>query len=229
MSFLKSALNALLKPADDPRQSTAYTYERQRALLLKVRSLLVDMSAARQRLTRKTAVLEPTITDLEEQARQALLAGREDVARLALQRQQMTAIEHDMIGSQLDEMQQEEQRLLLVEHRLVSQIEAYMARREHLDTRFSAAESQVRLNKAMQKVFQDLADLDLMIETAAARTDQMEARASWLNEMVEDGRVLRTAVPTDALLNDPVTAVDLDTAVAEQLARLKRQVGSPSP
>jgi len=220
MSFLKSCLETLLKPADDPRQSAAYTYERQRVLLVKVRGLLVDIENARQQHSDKTAVLTLTINELETHATTALKNGREHVARQKLQQQQLAITEQQMQQTRMSDLDREAQRLLLVKQRLVSQIETYLARREELLARYSNAESQVQLNKALQTIFRDLADTDQIVERAETRTEQMEARASLLNEDIE-----HVYWPTETvafnLATETALSPSLNLAVESKLAQLK--------
>ena len=83
---LKKRLEALMAPADDPRLKYTQTWERQRVLLARVQHALVDISAAKKRLEVKVTDVRPRMPQLEEQARQSLREGREDMARLALQR-----------------------------------------------------------------------------------------------------------------------------------------------
>lgn len=220
MSFLKSCLETLFKPAEDPRQSAAYTYERQRVLLVKVRNLLTDIESARQQLAEKTAVLTLTIDTLESHARTALENGREDIARQKLQQQQLAITEQQMQKNRINELDREAQRLLLVKQRLVSQIETYLTRREELLARYSNAESQVQLNKALQTIFRDLADTDQIVELAETRTEQMEARASLLDEDIE-----HVYWPTDTaalnLAKETTLSPSINLAVETKLAQLK--------
>jgi phage shock protein A len=223
MSFLKSCLDTLLKPAADPRQGAVYTDERQRAMLLKVRSLLADIDSTRQQHTRKTAVLAATIAQLEKQARADLANGREDLARRRLQQQQMISLEQQQIQIQIGELDQEEERLRLAEHRLLTHIEAYIARREALLARYSSAETQVQLNMGLQKLFRDLASLEDIIELAETQTDQMETRASLLDADVENELWCHTAVTLNPLLQISPN-LDLQQQVEVELRRLKEQV-----
>ena len=225
MSFLKSCLNTLLKPAEDPRQSAAYTYERQRVLLVKVRNLLTDIENTRQQLIEKTAVLTITIDTLESQAQTALENGREDIARQKLQQQHLAITEQQMQQTRIHDLDRESERLLLVKQRLVSQIETYLARREELLARYSNAESQVQLNKALQTIFRDLADTDQIVELAETRTEQMEARASLLDEDIEH---IYWPIETVSLKLAKETALSprLNLAVETKLAQLKEN--SPS-
>lgn len=227
MSFLKSCFNTLLKPAADPRQGAVYSEERQRTMLLKVRSLRADIGNTRQQHTRKTAVLATTMTQLETQARADLANGRDDLARQRLQQQQMLALEQHMIQTQIGELDREEQRLRLAEHRLVTHIEATLARQEVLMARYTSAESQVQLNKGLQKLFRDLDSLEHIIELAETQTDQLEARASLLDEDVENELWLNTAV-TPHPIKDINYNKDLNQRVEVELRRLKEQVASVS-
>lgn len=221
MSFLKSCLDTLLKPAEDPRQSAAYTYERQRVLLVKVRNLLTDIENARQQLTEKTAVLTTTIDELEAQAKVALENGNENLARQKLQQQQLVLVEQQMQHTRMSELDQEAQRLLLVKHRLVSQIEIYLARREELLARYSNAESQVKLNKDLQSIFRDLADSDQIVEMAEVRTERMEARASLLDEDIEHIYWPNLTTPLNST-KAPTLPTELNQAAENKLAQLKK-------
>jgi phage shock protein A len=86
---------------------------------------------------------------LEVQARRALAGGREDLARMALQRKQTSLDELDGLERQLAEMEQEEERLTLGQQQLAGRIEEFRTRREAMVARYTAAEAQVRVNEAL--------------------------------------------------------------------------------
>ena len=223
MSFLKSCLETLLKPAEDPRETAAYTYERQRDLLVKVRSLLTDIEKVRQQLSEKTAVLTATIDELETEATAALKNGREDLARQKLQQQQLAFTERDMLQTRINELDREAQRLLLVKHKLIHQIETYLARREELLARYNNAESQVKLNKALQSIFRDLADTDQIVDLAEARTEQMEARASLLDEDIDHIYWPEPSRSSLSIQEQPLPP-EFNQDVEAKLKRLKEQI-----
>lgn len=224
MSFLKSCLETLLKPAEDPRQSAAYTYERQRKLLVKVRGLLADIEKTRQQLTEKTAVLTPIINELEIQAMSALTEDHENLARQKLQQQQIALIEQQMLQTRINELDHEAQRLMLVKTRLVTQIETYLARREEIMARYNNAESQVKLNRALQSIFRDLADSDQIVELAETRTEQMEARASLLDHDIERVHWANTTSSPN-IANAMTLSEDINQLVESKLAQLQKQTG----
>lgn len=224
--LLKVWLNTLLSPAEDPRQTFAYAYQRQRELLVKVQQALTDLATSKERLANKTVEVQKKLPQLEEQARRSLIANREDLARLALQRRQVAAMELKTLEAQVHEVEQEEQRLSLVEQRLSTQIEAFFARQEVIAARYSAAEAQVRVNEALGGVSQELADLGRALEKAEQTTEHMQARASALDELVEAGILETPGLTSGDAVERELAQVDVAQAVEKQLAALKSQLKS---
>lgn len=220
-SWLKKGLDALLKPAEDPRRTAVYLPQRQHELLRHVQRALANITQIREGLAQKTAVRQARLPLLEEQARCALHDGQEESARLLLRRRQITAVEMQAIAAQLQTICQKEQQLLAAEQHLVAQIEAYAARQEAMVARYHTAASQIQVNKAIQGIFYDLADLGEVIATAEAHTEQLEARADWLNGAFSDSLLAGTAAPLDGEYGG------VETAVEAELARLKSVIRDP--
>jgi phage shock protein A len=223
--FFRRLLGGLLAPAEDPRQTFGNAYQRQRDSLRKVQRALADIGAAKQRLQSKTAEVEAKLPQLEEQARRALLAGREDLARIALRRRQVAGLEMQTLQDQVREVEREEQRLALVEQRLATQIEAFYARQEVLEARYSAAEAQVRINEALSGVSTELADLGVALEKAEAKTERMQARASAIDQLIESGVLEVPSVLAAEPLEAQLPPADVSRAVEEHLALLRGQLG----
>src|SRR5260370_37627995 len=124
---------------------------------------------------------------MEDQARRELKAGHEAAARLALQRRQVGVRELATQERQLAEVEKEGAGLAVIEQRLAGQIEAFAARQEVIRARFSAAEAQVRINEAMTGVSKDFADLTATLQRAEQTTEDMQARATAIDRLVEEG------------------------------------------
>lgn len=215
------ALGAMFKPAADPRQTFAPPYVRQRQLLDQVQQALVDMRAAKGRLTDQTTEVRRKLPDLEEQARRALIADREDLARLALQRKQIATIELQELEEHVHAVELEEQRLALVEQRLSTEIEAFRARQEVIAARYSAAEAQVRINEALGGVSQEIADLTEALAKAEETTEHMQARAVAIDELVQAGIL---DAPGADVVDSHLNAMDVSKAVDSQLSALRAEL-----
>src|ERR687897_1883875 len=83
---VKSKLSKLLDRAEDPTETLDYSYEQQLRLLQDVKRGVADVVTSKKRLEMQTSQLEQSVVKLETQARDALAAGREDLARAALER-----------------------------------------------------------------------------------------------------------------------------------------------
>src|SRR5690606_21127399 len=87
-ALIKAKMSQLLDQAEDPAVTMDYSYERQLELLRDVKRGIVEVVTSRRRLELQAEKLRQNADTLERQARQALASGREDLARLALQRKQ---------------------------------------------------------------------------------------------------------------------------------------------
>src|SRR5215203_2714243 len=83
---IKAKFSKLLDRAEDPGETLDYSYEKQLQMLQNVKRGVADVVTAKKRLQLQTTQLEQSVVKLETQARQAVAAGREDLAREALQR-----------------------------------------------------------------------------------------------------------------------------------------------
>jgi phage shock protein A len=197
--LIKRSLDAVMTPAADPRRATTDPLQRQREALLQVRQAAVDLAAARQRLAPLAAATRGQIEDLRGAARQALLDGREDVARSLLARRRSDAADLARLDHQLAAIEREEQRLLAVEQRLASRIAAIQARHHLIAARYRAADEE---------------------ETAS-----LQARAAAIERMVADG-LLEPPAWLGREANRPAAPAADDTHdVERQLAALKQELG----
>src|SRR3984885_8117080 len=76
-------LESVLRSPDDPREALDYSYERQLEMLQRVRRGVADVATSRKRVELQMNQINQTSTKLEKQAKDALAAGREDLAREA--------------------------------------------------------------------------------------------------------------------------------------------------
>jgi phage shock protein A len=199
--LLKKSTEVALAPAPDPRVTHLTSHQRQRALLNQVVKAGAEVGAAKERLRAAAEAVRQKLPAMEEQARRELKAGHETAARLALQRRQVVVRELETLERQLAEVEKEEAALAVIEQRLSGQIEAFAARQEVIKARFSAAEAQVRISEAMTGVSQDFADLTAALHRAEQTTEDMQARATAIDRLVEEGdlEAMSFAAGSDAI------------------------------
>ena len=186
MLFRVRASSALDR-AEDPRQVLEYAYRQQQELQRKLRQGLIEVAASKRQLEQQAAKLNQRMPQLDDQARRALQAGREDLARTAVQRKQTAATEITGLEAQIGEVGEEERKLTQAEQQLAARIEEFRTRRGVVAARLTAAEAQVKITEALTGVSDEFAELSMAVGRAEERTERMLARASAIDTLIDQG------------------------------------------
>ena len=217
-----------LDQAEDPNEMLDYSYERQRDLLTKVRRGVADVATSKKRLELQEAKLQEGVVKLEGQARQALAAGREDLARTALERKAGVQAQLQSIGAQREQLQAEQDKLSAAEQKLETRIEAFRVRKETIKAQYTAAEAQTRIGEAFSGISEDMADVGMTMERAEDKVQTMQARAGAIDELLESGALDDLSAGGDVVDREQA-ALSSQSAVEDDLARLKGEIGAGSP
>ncbi len=152
-------------------------------------------------------------------------AGREDLARIALQRKQESLSQLQGLEDQIADLEKEQERLTLAEQRLALKIEAFRTRKETIKAQYSAAEAQVKIGEAATGVSEEMADVGLAIERAEDKTERMRARAAAIDELVAAGTLEDFTGRTDVVERE-LAKLQTSQNVEMELAALKQQMRS---
>ncbi len=215
--------DAALDRAEDPRQTLDYACDRQRALLREVRQGLVEVATSRRELEVHGQKLRARLPQCEELSRRALAAGREDLARAALQHKQACQAELAELDRQLDEVKDEERKLILAERQCTRRVEALRARRSALSARYTAAEAQARVSEAAGGFTGESAELGAALERAEAKIERMQARALALDALLAEDAAALPPVSRDAVEAE-LEGLAARQAVEVELAALRAQL-----
>tara|TARA_Y100000758_G_scaffold80093_1_gene54194 strand:+ start:249 stop:968 length:720 start_codon:yes stop_codon:yes gene_type:complete len=186
-TIVKSKMNRILDTAEDPRETLDYSYEKQLEMLRNVKKGVVEMVAAKRRIQQQAVTVQANIEKLEAQAKQALEADREDLARLALQRKQAATVELQGLDEQISGMEHEQEKLTQAEQRLQAKVAAFKTKKEVIKAQYTAAQAQVRIGSALSGISEEMGDISLAAERAENKTEQMRARAGAIDELASIG------------------------------------------
>jgi phage shock protein A len=228
MIFSAKASKALDR-AEDPRETLDYSYEKQRELLQKVRRGVADVATSRKRLDLQTQQLRQQMDKLENQGRQALAAGREDLAREALTRRSALQQQLDDLATQHAALQAEEEKLTLASQRLQAKVDAFRTRKETIKATYTAAEAQTRIGEAFSGISEEMGDVGLAVQRAEDKTQMMQARAGAIDELLASGAL---DDPTGTSKDD--IALELErmastNEVESELQRMKGELAAGEP
>jgi phage shock protein A len=227
-NVVKAWISKLLDRAEDPAVTLDYSYEKQREMLQKVKKGIADVVTAKKRLELQTQKLEIELPKLDEQARQALSAGREDLARAALERKAFAQQQLQGLDQQISGLAQQQDKLSESEKRLAAKVETFRTQKETIKAQYSAAEAQVRIGEAATGIGEEMADTGLAIERARDKTEQMQARAAAVDELVAAG-TLEDYTSSGTELDRELAQVSASQQVDADLDRLKGELAAGGP
>ncbi len=225
-TIIKAKFSKLLDRAENPTETLDYSYEQQLQLLQNVKRGVADVVTAKKRLELQTSQLEQSVVKLETQARQALGAGREDLARQALERKSAVQQQLQGLDDQIQGLGQQQEKLVSSEKALQAKIEAFRSEKEVIKAQYSAAEAQVRIGEAATGIGTQMADTGLAIQRARDKTEQMQARAGAIDELVQSGALEDFSSGGQTELDRELAQLASQSQVDADLAKLKAEVGS---
>src|ERR687883_1637441 len=229
-TVVKAKISKLLDKAEDPGETLDYSYQKQLENLQNVKKGIADIVTAKKRLQMQSSKLEQSVVKLDTQARQALAAGNEELARTALERKNVAQTELQSLDTQIAELESQQQKLTDSEQKLRAKVESFRTKKEVIKAQYNAAEAQVRISEAATGVGEEMADVGLAMQRAVDKTENMKARADAVSE-------LEAAGTFDDLTALGSGADDIDRQLAEltsssqvddELAKMKAELGSGS-
>ncbi len=231
-TLTKAKISHLLDHAEDPAETLDYTYERQLEDLQNVKQGIVEVVTAKKRLQSQEADLRQQADKLDGQARDAMSAAREDLARAALERKQLIVQEIGSLDQQVSELESEQEKLIAAEQQLQTKIEQFRSKKDVIKAQYSAAEAQVQISEAATGVGDEMADVGAAMQRAIDKTDQMQARASAVDELQAAGTFedLTTLGPAQDDVDRQLDELGAKSKVDDEFARLKAEVAAgPQP
>jgi phage shock protein A len=214
-----------LDRAEDPTETLDYSYEQQVTLLQNIKRGIADVVTAKKRLQMQQTTLEQSVVKLETQARQAVGAGREDLARQALERKSGVQQQLQGLDAQVQQLEEQQEKLSANEKELSARIESFRSQKEVMKAQYSAAEAQVRIGEAATGIGEQMADTGLAIQRAKDKTEQMQARAGAMDELISSGTLEDFTTPGQSQLDRELAQVASQSQVESELAQMKSELG----
>ncbi len=224
--IVRAKISKLLNRAENPTETLDYSYEQMQEQLQNVKRGVADVVTAKKRLELQTQKLEQNVVKLETQARQALAANREDLARQALERKSAAQQQLQGLDDQIKGLADQQEKLVAGQQQLETRIEAFRSQKEVMKAQYSAAEAQVRIGEAATGIGRGMADTGLAIQRAKEKTEDLQARASAIDELTTTGALEDFTAGDQTQLDRELAQLSSTNQVDQDLARLKAEVGA---
>ena len=227
-TIFKAKATKAIDRMEDPRETLDYSYQRQMEMLQKVKRGLLDVATSRKRLELQGEQLQAKAAKLHDQAKRAMEADREDLAREALSRRAAIEPEMESLKVQHAQLQAEEAKLTEASKRLSAHLEAFRTRKETIKATYTAAEAQTKIGEALSGISGEMGDIGLAVQRAEDKTLAMQSRAGAIDELLASGALDDLSVGSDHLEAELGRAV-ASSEVEIELARLRAELPAAEP
>ncbi|QWK22685.1 PspA/IM30 family protein [Thermus antranikianii] len=211
--LIRANLSDLLRRAEDPEKIINQALEDMKEALREAREQVAAAMAEGKRLEREVESHLQEATLWEEKAKEALKAGREDLAKEALRRRKRAL---DLAEG--FKQQAEEQKALV--NRLMTQLKALEAKIDEAEARKKLLLARKKGVEAAEAVRRMESKLDA--HPALEAFEEMEAR---ILSMEDRHQALKELDSQD--LEKELAALSAEKELEEELSRLKKELGQP--
>ena len=220
VDLFQAKTHKLLSDLEDPNATLDLSYEKMIVGLQDTKRHLADVVAQQQSLHRQIGKVDAEVAEAEEDARLAVGAGRDDLARAALVHKQDALTKRKVLDDALSAITPQVQKLVAYERKLADRIEMFRTQKEVMKTTYTAAQAQVKVTESLTGLGGHLGDTSGALRRANAKVEGMRDKADALGGMLDSGLL------TDQFDDRGATKRELDalkatSAVDDELARLK--------
>ena len=221
-TVVQAKMNKIMDKIEDPRETLDLSYEKQLQLLQNVKRGVAEVTTSKKRLELQKAKLQMSLDKLDGQAKEALQAGREDLARKALESKAALQAQSAILDQQIADLNEQQQKLMAAESRLATKVESFRTRKETIKAQYSAAEAQVKITESVTGISEEMADVGMAVQRAEEKTENMKARSAALDELLEAGTLTDYSGSDD--LDRELAKVKAGSSVDDMLAKMKEEM-----
>lgn len=211
--LLNTRVNALLDRLEDENESADYAVEQLRDELTRVKEAILDLVTEKKRLEKRRESLQEKIEERNEQAREAVAAGREDLAREVLRKKQRELNDLEDLDEQISDLSDAQEDLIERSEELERRVDHYRAKRARAAARETAARADLATKGGVGSA-------DRYAEAAADDIDEREARAAALEELEARG-----VFDDDEDLDAELARLRTDDEIEDELSTIRKEMG----
>lgn len=218
--------NTALDAMEDPTQVMNLSYEKQLEQLQNMRRAVVQVATEEKHIELLEQQAQAQADHLTAQAQQALRAGREDLARQALQRKEALLAQVNGYKTQLAQLQAQEAHLAEVQSKVEARVSAFRGQKEMLSAQYSAAQASVGANEAVTGLSSEMSEMSLAMQRAQEKVLHMQARADAIDTLMTSGSL---EAPGEDSLDQQLRQITEEHNVDAQLVAMREQLQLPAP
>ncbi len=224
-TFFKVRANAALDKAEDPGQVMDYSYNKQLEQLQQIKRSIADVATAKSRLELQQSQALAKVNQRDQQARTALSAGREDLARMALQEKETGMLLVNGFEQQIAQLHEQEEKLLAMQRAVTTRVEAFRTQKEMVKAQYNAAQAQVKINETLTGMSEEASEMNLAMQRAQDKVLGMQARANAMETLIEADDISVQLLPGGgSSLDRELQKISSEQNIDAQLQALKQDM-----
>jgi phage shock protein A len=221
-TVVQAKMNKIMDKIEDPREVLDVSYEKQLQLLQNVKRGVAEVTTSKKRIELQKAKLQMSIDKLDSQAKEAIQANREDLARKALENKASLQAQSNSLDQQITDLNDQQQKLMAAESRLATKVESFRTKKETIKAQYSAADAQVKITESVTGISEEMADVGMAVQRAEEKTENMKARSAALDELLESGTL--TDLSGGDEIESELAKMKAKSTVEEELAKMKAEM-----
>ena len=147
---------------------------------------------------------------------------------MALERKTAAQAQLQDLDRQVSELEQQQVKLESNEKALSAKVEAFRSQKEVMKAQYSAAEASVRIGEASTGIGDQMADTGAAIDRARDKTEEMQARAAAMDELIASGTLEDFTSGGETQLDRELAQLTSKSKVDDELAKMKAEIGTGS-
>jgi phage shock protein A len=222
--ILQAKTHKLLDRLEDPNETLDLSYEKMLSQLQETKRHLADVVAQQKSLERQIEAAGQEAGKAENDARVALAAGREDLAKAALSHKHGALEKAEALKQAHAQIEPQAAKLIEYEKTLEGRIEDFRTRKEVMKASYTAAASQVKVSQSMAGIGSGFGNVGDTLRRADDKVAGMRAKAEAMESLLDAG-VLSDPLDTKTRSEKDLDTLRIGSAIDADLARLKAEVG----
>jgi phage shock protein A len=222
--IVQAKASRALDRAEKPDEMLDLSYEKMLEQITAVRRALVEIAASRKRIELQEDQLQHSADHLQDQAKAALGAGREDLAREALTRRAAAMQQIEQMEPQHQQLIEQEGKLSHTLSALQTRVNQFRTQKETMKAQYTAAKAMTSVSEGVAGISTSIADSGAALQRAQDKIAGMQARSSALDELLESG-VLESVGSGGDDIQRELDQIGASSSVDEQLAALRAGMG----
>ncbi|WP_037913401.1 PspA/IM30 family protein [Sulfobacillus thermosulfidooxidans] len=223
-TILGSKANRVLDSVEDPTETIEYSYQKMQDALQETRRHILEVATAKKQLEMQVAALQQKANQYALDAKDAVQAGRDDLATQALSLKATTEQQIQELQTHIQQTQAEQDKLMAAQQKLETQIETFRTQKEVMKAQYSAAKAEVQVGETVHGITQHAEDISGALQRAQDKIAHMQAKASALDELESSPDLTALPESNSDTIRQQLNKASQDSAVQEELAKLKQEM-----